>query len=186
MSPPQKRTHRQREHGLSHWVDKFLDRVITEPCWYTAVDHSGESIGRDPEKQMHWRQKQRAQGIKPSQLDWYVVQFDPVTFKPAAICWIELKQGRNRLTDGQETTIRLLRQRGQVADEARTIHQCLALLRQAGFALHGNADNIAILIQAEADASSAAPRKAKRSYGPALRRAPLDPEGALDDWLRGG
>ena len=35
----------QKEHRLSHYFDMMLDRMLTEPCWYTAIDHSGAAIG---------------------------------------------------------------------------------------------------------------------------------------------
>src|SRR3954451_23595790 len=64
----------QREHRLSHYVDKLLDRILLEPCWYTAVDHSGRAIGGSVQAQMNWRQHQKWMGIKPSQLDWNIEQ----------------------------------------------------------------------------------------------------------------
>ena len=167
FSPPVKKPRaksRKLEHGFSHWVDHFFDRVILEPGWWTAIDHSGESIGRDPQKQMRWREAQKAMGIKPSHLDWYAVQFDAVApHRPTAIVWIELKVGSNDATDGQGVTIRLLQERGQVADVAYTIPACLALLRRAGFRLHANADNIAAEVQARVEAARQAPSKKRRA-----------------------
>lgn len=180
-SPPDDATERapikldQPEHRFSHWVNALLERIVLEPAWYTAVDHSGPvgQKGETPDqrriKRLRWEQRQRMMGIKPSQLDWpAVVQFDPETFAVAAICWIELKRGDNDPTPGQEVTIRLLRERGQIAEPAWDIADVLAILRRARFRLHGNADNIAVEIAAKLDAADrtarakiAAPRKPK-------------------------
>lgn len=155
----------QPEHRFSHWVMVLFERVILEPCYFTAVDHSGEPIGGDPAKNMRWREKQKAMGIKPSQLDWQAVQFtdigeDEPIWPVRAICWVELKRGKNKLSDGQIATIRMFRQRHQVADEARTPTRCLELLRQARFQLHANAGNIAAEIEERlAAADRAAPDK---------------------------
>ena len=161
----------QPEHRLSSFVDGFFDQVITEPCYFTAVDHSGPvgQKGDSPEqrriKRLRWEQRQRAMGVKPDQLDWYAVQFDPVTFKPTAICWIELKWGDNKPTGGQQDTMQHLGKRGQVCGVAWDIADCLQYLRAAGFRLHGNADGIAKLAQLRLDAAhAAAPAKlAKRA-----------------------
>ena len=162
----------QPEHRFSFWFDHFLDRVVLEPCWYSAVDHSGPvgNKGDSPEmrriRRMRWEQRQRAMGIKPSGVDWpAILQFDPVTFAVTAVCWIELKHGKNQPTDGQRTTMRLLGERGQVVGAAWNIHDCLQYLRAARFRLHGNADNIAVEVQGRLDAAHAAApaRLAKRA-----------------------
>jgi hypothetical protein len=161
----------QPEHRLSHYVDVLFDRVVMQPAYYTAVDHSGPvgQKGDDAElrriKRLSWEQHQRWMGIKPDQLDWYLVQFDPVTFKPTAAAWIELKWGSNPPTTGQLQTIEHLTIRGQVCGVARTIAGCLSYLVTAGCRLHSNAENIAKEIQMRLDAAhAAAPAKlAKRA-----------------------
>lgn len=160
----------QREHRFSHYVAQFFERVIIEPAWYSAVDHSGP-VGQKNEtaeqrriKRMRWEQRLRAMGVKPSGLDWpAVLQFDPDTGAVVAACWIELKRGNNQPTDGQRTTMRLLGERKQVAVACWTIHDVLLALRAARFRLHGNADNIAREIEAWLEAADReAPEKLAR------------------------
>ena len=64
----------QAEHGLSHWVDLFLERALLPPCWFTAVDTGTYRPGITREQWMAAEQKRRAMGIKPHHLDWYVYQ----------------------------------------------------------------------------------------------------------------
>jgi hypothetical protein len=135
----------QREHRFSHYVSKLLDRILLEPCWYTAVDHSGRAIGGSVQAQMNWRQHQKWMGIKPSQLDWEIVQqaIDIPTPEPLwRIAKIELKYGSNTPDNGQETTIRLLTDRQIVTGCCWNIPQFYEALKTARFRLHGNAENI--------------------------------------------
>lgn len=157
----------QPEHRFSHWVNEFFERVIIEPAWYSAVDHSGP-VGQKGDtaeqrriKRMRWEQRLRAMGVKPSGLDWpATLQFDPDSGAVTACCWIELKRGDNTPTEGQEVTMRLLGERKQVAVTCWTIHDVLLALRSARFRLHGNADNIAREIEARLEAADrAAPEK---------------------------
>lgn len=178
---PAKRRNDNPEHRFSHYFDKFLDRVLLEPAWYTAVDDSEPVGGKGDSKQdlaikrMRREQRKRAMGVKPSALDWpAIVQFDPRTFAVSAICWIELKRGNKySSTEGQLTTIRLLRERGQIAEVAGNIHACLAILRLAKFRLHSNADNIATEIEARLEAADrAAPAKLAKRAKAAARSGP--------------
>lgn len=160
---PGPRIYDQPEHRFSHYVDMLFDRVILEPCWFTAVDHSGP-VGQKGDtreqratKRMRWEQRLKAIGVKPSGLDWpAVMQFDPESYAVTAICWIELKRGDRTPTAGQVITIKELERRGQVCGVARSIRDCLRLLVAAGFRLHGNADNIACEIEARLEAADAA------------------------------
>jgi hypothetical protein len=138
------------EHRLSHWVDQLLDRILLEPCWYTAQDHSGAAIGGSEQAQMNWRQKQKWMGVKPSQLDWRIYQ-SPVYAE------IELKYGRGGPTNGQEVTMQKLLDRGIPTGCCWTIADFYRALKVAGFRLHANADNIVIeIIERHAAAERAA------------------------------
>lgn len=129
----------QPEHRLSHFVDSLLDRVMVEPCWYSAVDHGAAPMGGTKEEQKTARmvraQRMKARGIKPSHLDWFVYQ-------RGIYAQFELKFGSNTPDDGQETTMRLLRERDIPTGCANTLRQFYGLLVDAGFALHANAENI--------------------------------------------
>ena len=135
----------QREHRLSHYESKLLDRILLEPCWYTAVDHSGRAIGGSVQAQMNWRQHQKWMGIKPSQLDWNIEQMAidiPSNVPLWRIAKIELKYGDNRPDHGQETTMRLLADRQIFTGCCWNIAEFFAALKTAGFQLHANAENI--------------------------------------------
>lgn len=163
------RSHDEGEHRFSHWAKELLERILLEPCWATAQDHSGVSIGNDPQKQMNWRAKQTWYGVKPSQLDWRLIQLGPCIYAE-----IELKYGSGRPTDGQETTMRLLRERGIPTGCAWNLRQFYDLVLAAGFRVHANAANILTEIEArfaaaEDGAALKQPTK-KRSYKPATNR----------------
>jgi hypothetical protein len=159
------------EPRLSHWVNELLERILLEPCWFTAQDHSGRAIGGSPQAQMNWRQKQRWTGIKVSQLDWRVVQCQPNLYAE-----IELKYGSGQPDAGQETTMRLLRERGIPTGCAWSVEEFAELLTDAGFRLHPDTNAIVADIAARHAAADAAARaKAptrKRSTG---RRMQLKP-----------
>ena len=100
-SRPQSRSRvpksRKLEHGFSHWVDHFFDRVILEPGWWTAIrsQRAGRSVATRKSKCVGARRKRRW-GIKPSHLDWYAVQFDAVApHRPTAIVWMRV-EGREQ------------------------------------------------------------------------------------------
>lgn len=148
----------QPEHRLSFFVDSLLDRILVGDCWYTAIDHSGAAIGKSDQAQMAWRQRQKAMGIKPAHLDWCVYQRETGLYAQ-----FELKSRYNQPTDGQETTMRLLRERGIPTGCAWNLQQFYTLLVEAGFRLHANAANILVEIEA---------RHAAAQDGAALKSAP--------------
>jgi hypothetical protein len=174
----------QREHRLSHYVDKLLDRILLEPCWYTAVDHSGRAIGGSVQAQMNWRQHQKWMGIKPSQLDWNIEQraIDIPSDVPLwRIAKIELKYGDNTPDHGQETTMRLLADRQIFTGCCWTIAEFYAALKTAGFQLHANAENIAHeIIERHAAAEREAAIKAAGPK-PAKSFKPVQPKPTMDE-----
>lgn len=134
------------EWRLSHYVDALLDRVLTEPCWYSAVDH-GAAPSKDKSKEarrqenMVRAQRMKARGVKPSHLDWFIYQ-RPIYAQ------IELKIGNNDPDARQEDTMRLLAERDIPTGCAKTLRQFYNLLVEAGFVLHANAANILVEIEA--------------------------------------
>lgn len=151
----------QAEHRLSHYVDALFDRILMPPVWYSAQDHSGAAIGRSEHAQMAWRQRQKAMGIKPSQLDWRIVQGAPMLYAE-----IELKVRGNQPTLGQLTTIRLLKERGFPAGVAWSVTEVYEFLRTSCFRLHGNARNITLEIETRWRAEDEAERPTKKRAAP--------------------
>lgn len=129
----------QPEHRLSKIVDLMLDRILVGNFWHTAIDHSGAAIGKTEQAQMAWRQRQSAMGIKPSHLDFYIYQRDTGIYAQ-----FELKRGKNGPTEGQQTTMRLLTERGIPTGCAWTLPEFFELVVKAGFRLHPNARNILV------------------------------------------
>lgn len=142
----------QSEHRLSKFVDAMLDRILVEPCWFTAIDHGIAPLGKNKEEQRQARmvhaQRMKARGVKPSHLDWYCYQKETGVFAQ-----IELKIGDNEPDPGQEVTMRLLRARGIPTGCAWTLRQFYDLLVQSGFRLHGNSLNILAEIQTRYEAA---------------------------------
>jgi hypothetical protein len=158
------------EHRLSHWVNELLERILLEPCWYTAQDHSGRAINGSQQMQMNWRQKQRWYGVKPSQLDWRVIQCQAILYAE-----VELKCGSGRPDAGQETTMRLLRERGIPTGCAWSVGEFADLLKSAGFRLHPDTDAIVADIAARhaaADAAASAKAPTRKRSGKAMQAKP--------------
>jgi len=155
----------QHEHRLSHFCDKLIERIVLEPYWATAVDTGTVLFSKNPYARIMWENHRRWMGIKPHHLDWYIYQ-NPIFVQ------IELKHGYNQLSPGQRTTIRLLEERGIQADVCWTIPQFYSTLLNAGFRLHGNAQNIMFEID---ERYQAAERKAEEPKAKAPARKPSAP-----------
>ena len=161
----------QQEHRLSFYVAQLVERVVEEPMWATAIDHGAKPMGKSSEEQrqanMIRAQRMKARGIKPSHLDWAVYQRATGIYAQ-----FELKVGYNKPDDGQETTMRLLRERGIPTGWARTLRGFYELLVQAGFKLHGNAPNILAEIEARYEAAQdmAAIKREEASTGKVSRK----------------
>jgi hypothetical protein len=149
----------QPEWRLSHYVNSLLERILLEPCWYTAVDTGTQVFKGTPQARMAWENGRRARGIKRAHLDWYAFQAPRFT-------QFELKYNHTRPDDNQAVTINLLTKRDIPTGTFCTILQVYAHLRDAGFRLHGNAANIA----AEIDARWRAEDEAKRNGAPKPKR----------------
>ncbi|HEX2941525.1 MAG TPA: hypothetical protein VHO91_10790 [Rhodopila sp.] len=161
-----------------------MDRIVCEPMWATAIDHSGAAIGKSERAQMVWRQRQKAMGIRPSHLDWYVYQRDTGIFAQ-----IELKHGDGQPTDGQCVTMRLLRERGIPTGCCWSVRDFYEALTRAGFRLHPEAAAIASEIEAKHGAADLAartkqPKAAKRQPRPRPIAVPPELPADLADLFR--
>jgi hypothetical protein len=158
----------QPEWRLSHYVDSLLDRIMIEPCWYSAIEGGTIMINKSPQARMLESQRRKARGIKPHHLDWMVYQY-PIYSQ------FELKYGVPKPSDGQDTTIKLLSDRDIPAACLSTVMGVYHFLRDAGFKLHGNAENIAAEIEARWRAMDEAKRggdaKPKRVAKPRAEKA---------------
>lgn len=127
------------EHGLSHWVDKFLDRAILGDCWYTAVETGTWIRSETPQARMNAEAKRRARGIKPHHLDWCVWQRTTGLYVQ-----FELKVENRPLRPGQRATIMLLTRNNISSAVCQTVPEVSDFLADVGFELHGNHRNIAL------------------------------------------
>jgi hypothetical protein len=146
----------QPEWRLSHYVDVLLDRILDQsaPTWYTAVETGSIAFKATVEARMRIEQRRRARGIKPAHLDWYVYQQPLFT-------QIELKYGHSDETDGETRTISQLQSRKIPAACCYTIGQVYEHLKNNGFRLHGNAENITREVEKRWQATDESKRGAK-------------------------
>lgn len=140
LNPAPRKRLDQPEHGLSHWVDRFLDRVLLPmgPCWYTAIEAGVWLRDMTPQARMNFEQKRRARGIKPDHLDWYAWQGSTGLFTQ-----FELKVNGNVPTKGQLQTLAALQRQNIPTAKCETVPEVCRFLLAAGFELHRNAVNIA-------------------------------------------
>lgn len=150
--PPQRKRNVPREAIFQAWVDRFIDRVVLQPMHVTGI--LGENQLTD-----NARARARARGIKSGVHDVYVAQMG------ARSLWIELKFGSNKMSDAQREISRQLTACGIHNACCNDMGEVLYALRNSGFQLHANADNLATEYQARADAAvRAAEDKAVRPY----------------------
>lgn len=138
---------RAPEHSFQAWADRFIDRVVLPPMFTAGVDVAAidmRKLGRIATMQ--------ARGIKMGLPDLFVCQAG----SPAKIVWIELKRG-SPVTLRQLGIHRAMWRAGQRVAVCRTMPDILQALRDAGFALHGNAANLAAEYEARVVASIAEP-----------------------------
>ncbi len=121
------------EDRLSIALDRFLDRALAQPCYYTAI-HDKDGGGRTPLQ----RARDVNRGVKVGQLDWEVWQRRPDLGWPV-ISRIELKRGANKPTANQLVTIAKLTECGAPPIVAWDLSQVYDGMRKAGFSFHANA-----------------------------------------------
>lgn len=132
------------EHRFSHWAIKLLDVVLTKPCFYTAVDTGTALLKTGSQEEVRraraaWEAHRRYMGIMPHVPDLWIYQ-RPIL----AMC--ELKIGRNDTTVSQNVSIELIREQNIMVRICYTIPEVFEFLKRADFRLHGNAANLAKLI----------------------------------------
>ena len=148
----------QREQVFQRIVVQFLDRVLMRPCFWTAITHENELTDNA-------RARAAARGMRSGVPDLYVAQAG------GRSVWIELKWGKNQPSEAQLSVHKALADCTIPRAFCWSIPEVLSALRDAGFAVHLNATNIAAEYQARAEAAVAkaelraskprAPRQAK-------------------------
>lgn len=151
----------QPEHALSHWVAALLDRVMTGPGWWTAVETGTWMVNQSREARMNAENKRRARGIKPYHLDWYVYQKNTGVYVQ-----FELKVDHRPTRPGQDDTITALTRNKIPTGVFETVPEVCRFLIEAGFEVHGNAAGIAVELherylaaRRKAPARKSSPRK---------------------------
>ncbi len=160
----------QPEWRLQHYGHLMLVRVVLEPCHITGVEHAEAMKNKSPQSIMRLAQRRKARGIIPGHLDHTVVQ-------APLYSQIEWKYGDGRLSPTQSETIRILNAKGFPATCCWSVWEAFEHIRDAGFRLHGNAENIAREIEIrwraadEAKRGGAAKKKKRSSMPRGMRRA---------------
>lgn len=111
------------EQRLAIAVDRFLTRALLDPCYFTAMR---DDIGAGRSNQQRIRDANR--GVKSGLLDWEIWQGDPLIVRR-----LELKRGKNVLSDGQEITVAALVRCGAPPIVAWDLNQVWLGLLGAGF-----------------------------------------------------
>lgn len=153
------------EERLSIAFDRFLDRALVHPCYYTAIQDSDGGARSDMQ-----RIRDRVRGRKKGQLDWEVHQGPPYLTRK-----VELKRGSNTTSSSQDDTIRALKACGAPPIVAWSLREAHSGLLAAGFRFHPNVlttlQHCEALLEAwdrEAEITKRTPRKkaAPRKAGP--------------------
>ncbi len=160
IKPP--RVHVAREAVFQRVVCAFLNKVLMQPAWFTAICHENELTDNA-------RARAKARGVKAGVFDLLVFQ------APRLACAIELKWGSNTPSDAQKHTADELWKCGIPRGFAWSMADVLRTLRDAGMTLHGNADNLCVEYQYRAEAAIAKAEtnkgKARGSVRPRARKA---------------
>lgn len=134
---------RKPEWSFQKHVYDFLERAVLEPREIRSIDKAGaqRSVGA-------WSAAV-ARGVKDGTGDILAVQ-GPLH---RVVAWLECKSGNGKARAAQVATAKSYLRCGIPTIECRTIHDVLAGMRDAGFQLHGNADNLAAEYQERVAAS---------------------------------
>lgn len=131
------------EQRLSIAVSGFLTNALQPPFYVTAI-HDSDGGGRSDRQ----RSRDKKRGVKGGQLDWDVVQGPNGHARK-----LELKRGKNGLSELQKPTVRVLTACGAAPVVAWTLREVYEGLRDAGFRFLGNVETI--LQRCEASLSAA-------------------------------
>jgi hypothetical protein len=151
------------EQRLSIVVGQFLERTLCPPHYVTAL-HDADGVARTDQSRM----RDKVRGVKSGQLDWDVVQGDPLLQRK-----LELKRGDNKLSENQRVTARALATCGAPPVVAWTLREAYHGLRDAGFRFLGNVETQLQLLDAKLAAMDAEaaqtlagkPKKKSKSSG---------------------
>lgn len=147
------------EHTFQAWTDRFLDRVVLPPMFTSGIDVASRdmtSIGRIT--------KLQGRGVKFGLPDVFLSQIDG---RLRHACWVELKRG-TKVTARQDGVHNAMRLAGQYVYVCSSMTDILRALRDCGFALHPNADALAVEYEMRVVAKETAPRTPRK---PASRKS---------------
>ncbi len=156
------------EHRLSSHIfgrNGLVERIVIERGWHTAVETGTRLHNATEQQRFAVEERRKKRGIKPSHLDGYVYGRES-----GEMVHIELKYGDGRLTTGEESTMAALNVQGIANVCCWTVLEVYAFLKTTRLRLHGNADNIAVEIEARWRAADELVRG--KDAAPKKKRAP--------------
>jgi len=129
------------EARLQAWGDRYIDRVVLPPMFTTALEHGSQEAAGNVRRAA----QMMARGAKFGLPDCLVIQgYTHHRDCCRAICFIEYKRGRGKLSTRQEGVREALQRVGVLVHVARSIDDVFEALRGSSFDLHPNAKNIAV------------------------------------------
>lgn len=158
------------EGRLSIATFRFLKRALVPPFYVVAIPDSDHGTRSDLQ-----RMRDAAKGQVPYQLDFTCTQGPPPIERK-----IELKRGKNRLTEGQKQTVAVLIACGAAPIVAWSLKEVHIGLWRAGFKFLPNAETTLSHMEAQLEAwdrqadaiKSGAIVKKRRASKPHVRKAP--------------
>lgn len=140
------------EDRLSIVVSRFLEDALEPPFYTTALSDDDEG-GRTQMQRVRGRER----GQKPGQLDMDVVQGhwlgNNTIGQMVPLCRkLELKRGKNDLSEHQKTTRKKLIACGAFPIVAWTLRETHCLLTAEGFRFRGNVETLLQKYEAQLDA----------------------------------
>lgn len=151
---------RKPEWSFQANMHHLLDKIVLFPREIRGIDKSGKHQANPNTREM-----MKGRGVKSGTADHLIVQGHPIR-----ILWVECKSDTDTSAAQDGTADSYERCGVMTVRECRTMAQLVQGLRNAGFRLHGNADNLAVEYQARADAAlreltlrKGEPRKKKAS-----------------------
>lgn len=130
------------EQRLSMAVQRLLNRTLLPPCYFTAL-HDADGVARSE----HARARDKVRGVRSGQLDWDIVQGQPLLCRK-----LELKRGANGLSENQRQTVGALTACGAEPVVAWTLAEVYAGLTAAGFRFAANAPYVLAQVQQSLEA----------------------------------
>ena len=163
---PRKRR-RSPEHAFQAWVDRLIDRIVLPPMFVTGIDHASQMTDNA-------RARMAGRGIRFGLPDVFVCQSACDTDEifmtpPTSSLWIELKRG-SKLSGAQEAVHKAMRAAGQNVCVCDSMAGVVAGLRNYGFDIHANADELAREYEMRVKANEKAPATPYKPGGKARVR----------------